>query len=156
MRLGVIDGRARLLRGDRALDINTATDGRLPSDPTELYDRWNDLVAWAPSASFEAAEPFSADRLQNPVPRPRQVFAIGANYRDHIEEAGATVPEFPLIFTKFSECLVGPNAEIPIPSQRVDWEVELVVVMGRRAHRVAADEAWDYVAGLTVGQDVSQ
>jgi 2-keto-4-pentenoate hydratase/2-oxohepta-3-ene-1,7-dioic acid hydratase in catechol pathway len=60
-----------------------------------------------------------------------------------------------MVFTKFPSCLVGPNAEVPLTSDRVDWEVEQVVVIGRRASRVAAEHAWDYVAGMTVGQDIS-
>jgi 2-keto-4-pentenoate hydratase/2-oxohepta-3-ene-1,7-dioic acid hydratase in catechol pathway len=66
------------------------------------------------------------------------------------------LPKNPMIFTKFRSSLSGPYDAIPVPSRNVDWEVELVVVMGRRAERVAAEDAWSHVAGLTVGQDVSE
>jgi len=85
-----------------------------------------------------------------------QVFGIGMNYRDHAREAGLPIPDRPATFTKFPTCLTGPYADVLLPPGAVDWEVELVVVMGVRAHRVTEAEAWDHVAGLTVGQDVSE
>jgi 2-keto-4-pentenoate hydratase/2-oxohepta-3-ene-1,7-dioic acid hydratase in catechol pathway len=60
-----------------------------------------------------------------------------------------------MVFTKFPSCLAGPTAEVPLTSNRVDWEVELVVVMGREANRVPAERAYEYVAGFTAGQDIS-
>jgi 2-keto-4-pentenoate hydratase/2-oxohepta-3-ene-1,7-dioic acid hydratase in catechol pathway len=90
-----------------------------------------------------------------PVPRPRQVFAIGLNYRSHAEESGMAVPEVPATFTKFPASLAGPFDEVELVANTVDWEVELVVVIGRHADRVAVDAAWDHVAGVTVGQDLS-
>jgi len=83
------------------------------------------------------------------------VFGIGANYHDHVAEAGAKTPEAPLVFTKFPTCLTGPFDPIPIPVRTVDWEVELVVVIGVRAEHVRSGDAWRHVAGLTVGQDIS-
>ncbi|MFI5045005.1 MAG: fumarylacetoacetate hydrolase family protein, partial [Acidimicrobiales bacterium] len=90
-----------------------------------------------------------------PVPRPRQVFAIGLNYRTHAEESGMAVPDVPATFTKFPASLSGPFDDIEIVGTTVDWEVELVVVIGRRADRVGEADAWDHIAGLTVGQDIS-
>ncbi|MGA6160354.1 fumarylacetoacetate hydrolase family protein [Stenotrophomonas sp. NPDC087984] len=89
-------------------------------------------------------------------PTPRQVFAIGLNYRGHAEEASLAAPESPSVFTKFATSLTGPDTQLRLPSGRVDWEAELVVVMGRRAEHVAAGDAWSYVAGLTAGQDYSE
>jgi 2-keto-4-pentenoate hydratase/2-oxohepta-3-ene-1,7-dioic acid hydratase in catechol pathway len=65
------------------------------------------------------------------------------------------VPSVPATFTKFPACITGPSAEVALPNGTVDWEVELVVVIGRRADRVAAADAWSHVAGLTIGQDLS-
>ena len=65
------------------------------------------------------------------------------------------LPTTPLTFTKFPSCIAGPEAKVRVATDRVDWEVELVAVIGRRAHLVDADSAWDHVAGLTVGQDLS-
>jgi 2-keto-4-pentenoate hydratase/2-oxohepta-3-ene-1,7-dioic acid hydratase in catechol pathway len=90
-----------------------------------------------------------------PVPAPAQVFAIGLNYQSHAEESGMAAPEVPATFTKFPASLGGPFDAIEIVGDLVDWEVELVVVIGTRADRVAEADAWSRVAGLTVGQDIS-
>ncbi len=92
--------------------------------------------------------------LRSPVD-PRQVFAVGLNYRAHAEESGLELPEVPATFTKFPGSLSGPLGDIPLSGPTVGWQVELVVVMGRHADRVPAEQAWDDVAGLAVGQDIS-
>jgi 2-keto-4-pentenoate hydratase/2-oxohepta-3-ene-1,7-dioic acid hydratase in catechol pathway len=161
VRIGVIANRLVLVDGETAVDVERASDGRFPADPTYLFDVWDTLSEWAASAPHDGEE-LRLDQLQNPVPAPRQVFGIGANYRDHIAEAaeatGAepSLPKTPLIFTKFRSSLADPYNPVPLPSRNVDWEVELVVVMGRRAERVSEQDAWLHVAGLTVGQDISE
>jgi 2-keto-4-pentenoate hydratase/2-oxohepta-3-ene-1,7-dioic acid hydratase in catechol pathway len=86
------------------------------------------------------------------------VLAIGLNYAEHAAESGFAVPEEPTVmFTKWPSCLTGPVTEVELPAGgHTDWEVELVVVIGRRAFRIGAADAWDHVAGLTVGQDISE
>jgi 2-keto-4-pentenoate hydratase/2-oxohepta-3-ene-1,7-dioic acid hydratase in catechol pathway len=84
------------------------------------------------------------------------VFGIGLNYKAHAEETGADLPAKPATFTKFRACLTGPFADVALPDGMVDWEVELVVVIGEQAERVSEADAWNYVAGLTVGQDLSE
>ena len=165
MRIGVIANRPVLVNGDTAVDIERASMGRFPAHPEQLFDAWDSLVEWAASTKPDG-ERLPLERLQNPVPAPRQVFGIGANYLAHLEEAAnargrggdakAFLPKDPLIFTKFRTSLSGPCDPIPLPSRNVDWEVELVVVMGRRTERVAENDAWAHVAGLTVGQDISE
>jgi 2-keto-4-pentenoate hydratase/2-oxohepta-3-ene-1,7-dioic acid hydratase in catechol pathway len=89
---------------------------------------------------------------------PGKVVAIGLNYRDHIRETGMATPEAPLIFAKFPSSVIGPGEPIVIDrtlTQRVDWEVELAVVVGREMRNVAAADALDHVFGYTVGNDVS-
>jgi 2-keto-4-pentenoate hydratase/2-oxohepta-3-ene-1,7-dioic acid hydratase in catechol pathway len=103
-----------------------------------------------------ADAPLDLRALEAPVPRPRQVFAIGMNYAAHAAEAGVDAPEFPPTFTKFPTCIAGPDAEVGLPSTFVDWEVELVVVIGERAYEVASGKGWTHVAGLMVGQDLSE
>ncbi len=93
--------------------------------------------------------------LGPPVPRPGQVFGIGLNYRDHAAETGAPLPPAPLTFTKFPSCIAGPTADIPLTGDAVDWEVELVAVIGQTCSSVPVAEAWGVVAGLMLGQDVS-
>ena len=94
--------------------------------------------------------------LDPPVEHVRMVWAIGLNYRDHAAESGVAAPSSPAVFTKFPTCLTGPSATIELPSASVDWEVELVAVIGRLADHVAEEKAWAHVAGLTVGQDISE
>jgi 2-keto-4-pentenoate hydratase/2-oxohepta-3-ene-1,7-dioic acid hydratase in catechol pathway len=83
------------------------------------------------------------------------VFAIGLNYRSHAEESGMALPAVPATFTKFPASLAGPFHDVELVGTNVDWEVELVAVVGRRADRVAEADGWSHIAGLTVGQDIS-
>src|SRR5262249_61364132 len=94
-------------------------------------------------------------RSAPPVPRPAKVFAIGLNYRSHATEAGLEVPTAPMVFTKFPNCLAGPHARVRLSSDYVDYEAELVVVIGQKARNVSAARALDVVAGYAAGQDIS-
>ncbi|MGZ4411780.1 MAG: fumarylacetoacetate hydrolase family protein, partial [Gaiellaceae bacterium] len=116
---------------------------------------WDDLRAWHAEARLPAPEPYSPADLEAPAPRPWQVFAIGLNYAAHAQETGRGMPERPPTFTKFPTCIAGPAAPVFLPTAQVDWEVELVVVIGRRAQRVAPESAWAHAAGVTIGQDLS-
>lgn len=155
MRIANVAGRLALVTPEGTLDVGTASGGRLPSDPQEAFEHWDALCEWAPSGRGPV-EPFDERRLGAPIPRPRQVFAIGLNYAGHAGEAGVALPEAPSVFTKFPTSIAGPGAEVVLPSEHVDWEVELVVAIGRVARRIAEQEAWAHVAGLTVGQDLSE
>lgn len=157
MRIGSIGGRAWFVTADgKGADIAEASGGRFSSDPQALYDVWGDFRDWCAGLRTDHLVAVDPATFELPVPRPRQIFAIGANYRAHAAEAGVEPPEQPVIFTKFPSCLTGPNDAIPIRHERVDWEVELVVVMGREARNVPAAQAWDHVAGLAAGQDISE
>jgi len=155
MRLANVAGRAVLVVDDGVIDVATASGGSLPADPQLLYEHWGELQALADRVT-SAHAPLDRQRLLAPVPRPRQVFAIGLNYAAHAAEAGIDVPTFPPTFTKFPTCLTGPDAHVELPSEFVDWEVELVVVIGVHAFEVAEGDGWSHVAGLTVGQDLSE
>jgi 2-keto-4-pentenoate hydratase/2-oxohepta-3-ene-1,7-dioic acid hydratase in catechol pathway len=135
-----------LIREDGIVDIATASGGSLPDDPQAVFDHWDELRALAERVS-SAEAPLERHDLLAPVPRPRQVFAIGLNYAAHAAEAGLEPPEFPPTFTKFPTCLTGPEATVELPSEFVDWEVELVVVIGRRAYEVAAGDGWTCRSG---------
>lgn len=153
--LANLAGRAVLSFGEEgSLDVGAASAGTFGPGPAEVLANWDAFRSWAATASPDAA-PLRADELGPPVPAPRQVFAIGLNYRDHVEEAGHDTSGLPQVFTKFPSCLAAPVATVEIVSPRVDWEVELVVAMGRTARKVDEDDAWQFVAGLTVGQDLS-
>ncbi len=154
MKLANVNGRAALVLADGIADIAAASDGGFGSDPMALFDRWPELVDFAATVDRSTGPLVDAD-LRCPVPAPRQVFAIGLNYRRHAEESGMAIPDVPATFTKFPASLSGPYDDIEIVADRIDWEVELVAVIGKRADRVAEADAWSFVAGLTVGQDVS-
>lgn len=158
MRLANLRGRAAVVIDDRAIDVARASAGRFGPDPHALYDDWAAFVRWAADVKWaeEAAEQFKTADLGAPVPRPRQVFAIGLNYAEHAAEAGYPPDAMPVTFTKFPSSIVGPDTVVTLPEGHVDWEVELVVVIGAEMHKVDREGAWEHVAGLTIGQDISE
>lgn len=156
MKFANLAGRAVVITEAGAVDVERASGGRFPSDPQAAFSEWAALRAWAASLRSPEATPVDEGLLGAPAPRPAQVFGIGLNYRAHAAEAGLQVPEFPAVFTKFPTCITGPRADVVLPSGKVDWEVELVVVIGLEAHHVSQSDGWKHVAGLTVGQDVSE
>lgn len=157
MRIGNVSGRLVIEAGGRYVDVERASGGNFSADPMAVYDVWDDVVAWAATADLASAEgvPVEGTRLDCPVPRPRQIFAIGLNYRDHAAESKLDIPEHPVVFTKFVSSLAGPGDVVTLPSDGIDWEVELTVVVGREAHQVAREDGWGVVAGLTIAQDLS-
>jgi len=98
------------------------------------------------------------ERLGSPIARPSKILCIGLNYADHAKETNAQVPAEPVLFMKSSTALVGPNDDVIIPrdSVKTDWEVELAVVIGKKASYVEESEALDYVAGYALHNDVSE
>lgn len=161
MRLAVINSRLALVHERGAIDVAAVSAGQFSPDPQVVYQQWASFTAWyaANSETILAAQatPYRADELGAPVPEPRQVLAIGMNYRAHAAEAGLGVPESdPVVFAKFASSVTGPAAVVELPSEAVDYEAELVVVIGMRAHRIARQDAWAHVAGLTLGQDLSE
>jgi 2-keto-4-pentenoate hydratase/2-oxohepta-3-ene-1,7-dioic acid hydratase in catechol pathway len=156
MRIANLDGRLVLKYPDGATDVEKASDGRFAADPQAVFARWDEFVAWAGTLRTPLAEPFDPGRLKAPAPRPSQVFAIGLNYADHAGESSMPLPPEPAVFTKFQTSITGPNEVVRLPTATVDWEAELVAVIGRRAVSVDAARAWDHVAGVTVGQDLSE
>ncbi|SDZ13566.1 2-keto-4-pentenoate hydratase/2-oxohepta-3-ene-1,7-dioic acid hydratase (catechol pathway) [Geodermatophilus africanus] len=155
MRILNLDGRLSLAVRDGAVDVETASGGTFPADVMSVYERWDEFAQWA--RDFSGAPDRSLDdaAVGPPVPRPAQVFAVGLNYRDHATEAGLGLPDRPMVFTKFPAAVTGPYGEIVLPSDTVDFEVELVAVVGRRARNVVESDAWAHIAGLTAGQDLS-
>lgn len=146
-----------LVLGDSGIvDVETASGGRFPSGARDLYPEWDEFRAWVrggvPTGDVREVDP---SRFDAPVD-PRQVFAVALNYADHAEESRTSTPPVPQIFTKFDSAIGAPNADLVLPTEFVDWEVELVVVVGRPARAVAAADGWDHVAGLTIGQDYSE
>jgi 2,4-didehydro-3-deoxy-L-rhamnonate hydrolase len=160
LRVANLAGRLAVITADgqRALDVSQASDGRFSSEPQQVYERWSEFASWASSVDLSPATPFVADTLGPPSPAPKQVFAIGLNYRAHAAESNFDVPDEPTVmFTKWQSCLTGPITTVELPAGgHTDWEVELVVVIGSFTYRIAEAQAWDHVAGVTVGQDLSE
>ena len=160
MRFGTVDGRFALLRPNgvtwQALDLATASAAALPAEPVAALERWDDVLAWARTADWSGAVEVAADRLGPPVPMPRQVFAVALNYAPHAAEAGFSPPAEPLVFTKFPSSITGPVSTVELPDGNVDWEIEVVAVVGRGGYRISREKAWDAVAGVTLGQDLSE
>ena len=150
MRLG------RVIHEDRHRIVEVRSDGlrplRFEGDIAELIRSGEKpLLDGGPLLAVDSV------RLMAPV-MPGKIVAIGLNYLDHVRESGMDVPRTPLVFAKFPSSVIGPDDAIEIDhemTERVDWEVELAVIIGRRMRNVPAGEALDYVFGYTVGNDVS-
>lgn len=162
MRVANLSGRLVLITDagsePKAIDVERASEGRFSADPQTVYARWAEFREWAESEPRQGGEAFNLADLGSPAPAPRQVLAIGLNYRDHAAESGLAVPEgLPPVFTKFPSAITGPVTDVVLPAGgHTDWEVELVAVIGARAYGVPVEQAWDHVAGFTVGQDISE
>ena len=116
------------------------------------------LSDWLSSNASTAPTVSEQLRLAAPICRPSKIICIGLNYRDHAQETGAKIPTEPVIFFKSTTALVGPNDNLMIPKNatKVDWEVELAVVVGKRALHVPKEQALDYVAGYALHNDYSE
>jgi 2-keto-4-pentenoate hydratase/2-oxohepta-3-ene-1,7-dioic acid hydratase in catechol pathway len=158
VRIANIAGRLALITDGLAVDVEKASDGLFGASPQDIFERWDAFMSWAGSATLPTGDPFEAGDLGSPAPVPRQVLAIGLNYRAHAAESGYAVPAHePPVFTKFSSCIIGARGDITLPpGGHTDWEVELVAVLGRRAYQVPVEDALSYVAGYAVGQDISE
>lgn len=159
MRLINLRGRAALQTSETtAVDLAEASEGRFGPDPAAVYEVWADLLAWYAHSALGEGQPFEPTDLGAPSPQPRQILALGLNYAGHAAESRFEAPTgLPPVFPKFLSSLSGPVTEVILPEGgTTDWEVELVIVIGKEGHKVAAPDAWDHVAGLTVGQDLSE
>jgi 2,4-didehydro-3-deoxy-L-rhamnonate hydrolase len=116
------------------------------------------LESWARTKAAKARRVDAGVRLGSPVGRPSKIVCIGLNYRDHAAETGASAPSEPVLFFKATTSLAGPNDSVVIPKEahKVDWEVELAVVIGARASCISREEANDHVAGYALHNDYSE
>jgi len=160
--LAVNRPRLGALLDDAVLDLNAA-DSALPADMLSLIRGGPSLLEQA-RRSVESATPTSRGALPRseakllaPIPRPPKIVCIGVNYADHAAEAGRELPPRPSVFLKAPSTVIGPGEAIvrPTTTERLDYEVELAVVIGKTAKRVSRDEALGYVAGYTILNDVS-
>lgn len=159
MRIANHNDRAILLTSDDAgIDVHDASGGKFGPDIASLYREWSAFSAWASGSITGETISVKRAHLGAPSPEPEQIFAIGLNYQAHQKEAGYKVTtELPPVFTKWRSSLTGPDTEVVLPTGgNVDWECELVVVIGKGGRNISPAHAWDHVAGLTIGQDFSE
>ena len=154
MRIANLRDRLVIVTDEGAIDVAAASEDRFGPAPESAFDDWTAFQDWAATATGDA-HPYEPADLGAPVPAPRQVFAVGLNYVRHAKESNLPLPPKPMIFTKFQSSITGPTGKIALPSDTVDWEVELVAVIGAVARNVPEADAWSYVAGFTAGQDLS-
>jgi ureidoglycolate lyase len=148
--------RVGALRGQAVADLSDMIIGA--DDTLKLIADWDSLKGEAEKRAASASTTLLSEvRLLAPVARPGKIFAIGLNYADHIAESGLPAPQQQVWFTKAVTCVNGPYDPIELPraSSALDYEVELVVVIGRRAKHVPAERARDVIFGFCAGNDVS-
>ena len=155
-RLANIEGRAALVSGDAYYDLEDISNGDFSGDPMQALERLSELSALgAQLDNFEPSGQLADVELGPPIPNPKNCYAVGLNYRNHAEESNMDIPPVPMVFTKHTSCISGPTANIEMRSDYVDYEAELVAVIGKPGKDIARDDAWQHVAGLCVGQDIS-
>ncbi|GIH72438.1 fumarylacetoacetate hydrolase family protein [Sphaerimonospora thailandensis] len=140
--------RAVRVEDDRLVDLGHDDLGALFA-----RENWEQAAAAADGESW----PLEGADLAPVVPNPSKVICVGHNYTNHIKEMGRELPSYPTLFPKFADTLIGPNDPIvkPAETEALDWEVELVVVIGKQVRRATEDEAAAAIAGFTVMNDVS-
>jgi len=151
--------RAAVLQGQHYVDLS-ATDPRLPASVRLLLEGGPAARELAQQAARRPdAVKYEASRVRflPPIPDPRKIVCIGLNYRDHAAESGAPIPRDPILFSKYATALVGHEGAIVLPavSTEVDYEAELVVVIGQGGRHLSPEQAKGHIAGYTVGHDVS-
>ncbi|VDG22582.1 fumarylacetoacetate hydrolase family protein [Lactiplantibacillus mudanjiangensis] len=143
MKLAMINKRPAVINGQQFQFIKQAQDVQsLLTDLTTDFE-------------LEAAQPLTGHTLEAPIQASRQIFAVGFNYRDHLNELKTQAPKVPNIFTKFVSSITGPVPTVQIPSPKTDWETELVIVIGQGGRNIDKSVVTDHIAGYMVGQDLS-
>jgi 2-keto-4-pentenoate hydratase/2-oxohepta-3-ene-1,7-dioic acid hydratase in catechol pathway len=137
-------------------DLSKA-DPTLPSSMTDIIKQWPKLLPRIQGLSMKLGVSEEPLRLLCPLDQPGKLLCIGLNYRDHALETGQPIPAEPIVFCKASTAMIGPDDDILLPkvSQQVDFEAELVVVLGERVRHADADTAARAIFGYSVGHDVS-
>lgn len=159
MRFANRGGRAFVLKGEASgWDLAEVSAGRFPADPMAMWARHDEVRELVAGLDEATATPVRPEQLGPPVPVPPSIIAIGLNYAEHARETGFEPPtELPPVFAKFPSSVTGPHGEVTLPEGgNVDWEVEVVAVVGAPMHHVAEEDVFRHLAGLTVGQDLSE
>ncbi|QKY69826.1 fumarylacetoacetate hydrolase family protein [Lentibacillus sp. CBA3610] len=155
----------KMHRANENQDLAGSADILFPSDPTQFFSAGQHLIDQAKNVQAYAAnkdvEDISFSRgdvyLSTPVPSPEKIICVGKNYAAHAAEMQSDVPDYPVLFAKFANALVGPEHNIKKPRfvQKFDYEAELTVVIGKETSHVKRDKALDAIAGYTIGNDIS-
>jgi 2-keto-4-pentenoate hydratase/2-oxohepta-3-ene-1,7-dioic acid hydratase in catechol pathway len=155
-----IDGQSRLgaRSGSFVYDLNVLNPD-IPSDMLSFLAGGSSMMNAARSIlnAGQGGIDIETIRMLAPISNPEKVICIGLNYADHAEESGMAVPSEPVVFSKFASSIIGPTdaIEAPSSSEKLDYESELVVVIGKQGRNIPENHAMEHVAGYTVGQDVS-
>ncbi|WP_283678959.1 fumarylacetoacetate hydrolase family protein [Lentilactobacillus sp. Marseille-Q4993] len=160
MKIAMYDGKPTLVtaKGDQlwgtAITSYTSVD--------DILADWNNFQATfllnlsdQDVLNSDSAELLDPSKLEAPVSHPRQIPAVGFNYADHMKEMDIKLPEKPNVFNKFVSSLAGPNNSIRLSGDTVDWESELVIVIGNGGRNISREDAEDAIAGYMIGQDLS-
>jgi len=147
------------------IDLATAAGGKLGKpdelDMIKFLRGGSDFLRIARDVTRDSSCPYRFRledvNLKAPVKNPEKIICVGLNYKDHAEESNLPLPTVPVLFSKYANTIIGPGdiIEHPIETKELDYEVELVAVIGREGRRIPPEKALDYVAGYTVGHDVS-
>ncbi|WP_152655191.1 fumarylacetoacetate hydrolase family protein [Oceanobacillus sp. CFH 90083] len=133
----------------------------LPANPSDFYEDAAHHIevlqqVLQKSSGYETLS-LQDVRLGMPLGKAKKVICVGINYQEHIHEMKSQVPDFPVLFAKFDNAIIGPEDDIYYPSitEKLDYEVELTVVIGKTASKVKKEDAFDYIAGYTLANDTS-
>lgn len=159
------DAYQKLLISQAEEDTVTTINSIFPADPTQFFKAGTPLLAHAKSAYNYALQHLnevkvlerSQVEIGTPIPNPGKIICIGRNYADHAIEMKGDIPTIPVVFGKFSNALIGPEDAIekPAATEKLDYEAELVLVIGKEASHVKEENALEYIAGYTLGNDTS-
>ncbi|GEN87279.1 fumarylacetoacetate hydrolase family protein [Oceanobacillus sp. FSL W8-0428] len=134
---------------------------KLPADPVDFYARAAEHVEELQKILNEEAEHETISlqdvHLGMPLGKAKKVICVGKNYQEHVHEMKSDIPDFPVLFAKFDNAIIGPEDDIHYPSitEKLDYEVELTLVIGKTASKVKKEDAFDYIAGYTLANDTS-
>lgn len=159
------DAYQKLLSSKAEKNNASAIESIFPADPTLFFKAGKQLLDEANAAytfalqHIHKVKTFSRSnvKLGTPIPDPGKIICVGRNYKEHAEEMKGKIPEYPVLFAKFSNALIGPEDAIEKTrfTEKLDYEVELVVIIGKEASCVRQEDALDYIAGYTIGNDTS-
>ena len=149
-----------VILGDRIINLHESSHGQLPDNMHQFLELGDPGMTTARGIVSSATDGDSLDsvELMSPICKPSKIVAIGLNYLDHVKEIGVPIPEIATTFCKFPSSIIGPNDEICWSNQitqKVDYEAELAIVIGKTARNVAEVDAFDYIAGYMNCNDVT-